>query len=57
MWLNVQEGNVFIILVVKDWVERQIAQWVHHEPEESIQRPIAPFKANFRGLAVILLTQ
>ena len=31
---------VFVTPVVEHWLEREIAQWVHHEG--SIQRPIAP---------------
>ena len=29
----------FVIPVVDLWLEREIAEWIHHE--ESIQRPIA----------------
>ena len=32
---------VFVTPVVEHWLEREIAQWVHHEG--SIQRPIAPW--------------
>ena len=31
----------FVIPVVENWLEQEIAQWVHHEG--SIQRPIAPW--------------
>ena len=30
----------FVAPVMEHWLEREIAQWVHHE--ESIQRPITP---------------
>ena len=33
--------NVFITLVVEHWLEREIAQWIHHE--ELIWRPITPW--------------
>ena len=33
-------GLLFVTPVVEHWLEREIAQWVHHE--ESIRRPIAP---------------
>ena len=32
--------TAFITPVVEDWLERDIAQWVHHEG--SIRRPITP---------------
>ena len=32
----------FVTPVMEHWLEREIAQWVHHEG--SIQRPIAPFR-------------
>ena len=32
--------TAFVTPVVKHWLEREIAQWVHYE--ESIRRPIAP---------------
>ena len=31
----------FVTPVVEHWLEREIAQWVHHEG--SIRRPIAPY--------------
>ena len=33
-------NSSFVTPVVEHWLEREIAQWVHHEG--SIQRPIAP---------------
>ena len=32
--------TVFVTPVVEHWLERKIAQWVHHKG--SIRRPIAP---------------
>ena len=32
--------TAFVTPVVEHWLEREIAQWVHHE--RSIRRPIAP---------------
>ena len=32
--------TAFFTLVVEHWLEREIAQWVHHEG--LIRRPIAP---------------
>ena len=32
--------TAFVTPVVEHWLEREIAQWVHHEG--SIRRPIAP---------------
>ena len=32
--------TVFVTPVVEHWLERELAQWVHHE--ESTRRPIAP---------------
>ena len=33
-------AHTFLIPVVEHWLEREIAQWVHHEG--SIRRPFAP---------------
>ena len=35
-----QDSTVFVTPVVEHWLEREIAQWVHHEA--SIRRSIAP---------------
>ena len=41
----------FFTPVVEHWLEREIAQWFHHE--ESIRRPIAPWaNAVYTGLQV-----
>ena len=32
--------TAFVIPIMEHWLEREIAQWVHHEG--SIRRPIAP---------------
>ena len=37
---SIAHTMTFVIPVVDHWLERQIAQWVHHEG--SIRRPIAP---------------
>ena len=36
-----QDNMAFVTPVVEHWLEREIAQWVHHE--ESIWRPITPW--------------
>ena len=35
-----ERGNPFVTPVVEHWLEREIAQWVHHEG--SIHGPISP---------------
>ena len=37
---RITHTTAFVKPVVEHWLEREIAQWVHHEG--SIQRPIAP---------------
>ena len=37
---RVAHAMAFVTTVVEHWLEREIAQWVHHEG--SIRRPIAP---------------
>ena len=37
---RITHTTVFVTPVVEHWLEREIAQWVHHEG--SIRRPIAP---------------
>ena len=37
---KIAHAMTFDTPVVKHWLEREIAQWVHHEG--SIRRPIAP---------------
>ena len=37
---KVAHTTAFVIPVVKHWLEREIAQWVHNE--RSIQQPIQP---------------
>ena len=32
--------TAFVTPVMENWLEREIAQWVHHE--SSIRRPMAP---------------
>ena len=36
---RITHTTAFVTPFVKHWLEREIAQWVHHE--ESIQQPIA----------------
>ena len=36
---RISHSTAFVTPVVEHWLEREIAQWVHHEG--SIQRPIA----------------
>ena len=38
---RITHTTVFVTPVVRHWLEREIAQWVHHEG--SIRRPIAPW--------------
>ena len=37
---RIAHTTAFVTPVVEHWLEREIAQWVHHEG--SIRRPIAP---------------
>ena len=37
---RIAHTTAFVTPVVENWLEREIAQWVHHEG--SIRRPIAP---------------
>ena len=37
---RITHTTAFVTPVVEHWLEREIAQWVHHEG--SIRRPIAP---------------
>ena len=37
---RIAQTMAFATPIVEHWLEREIAQWVHHEG--SIQRPIAP---------------
>ena len=37
---RITHTTAFVTPFVEHWLEREIAQWVHHE--ESIQQPIAP---------------
>ena len=37
---SIAHTTAFVTPVVEHWLEREIAQWVHHEG--SIRRPIAP---------------
>ena len=37
---RITQTMAFATPVVEHWLEREIAQWFHHE--ESIRRPIAP---------------
>ena len=37
---RIAHTTAFVMPVVEHWLEREIAQWVHHEG--SIRRPIAP---------------
>ena len=37
---RITHTTAFVTPVVEHWLEREIAQWVHHEG--SVQRPIAP---------------
>ena len=37
---RITHTTAFVTPVVENWLEREIAQWVHHEG--SIRRPIAP---------------
>ena len=37
---RITHNTAFVTPVVEHWLEREIAQWVHHEG--SIRRPITP---------------
>ena len=42
---RITHTTAFVTPVVEHWLEREIAQWIHHEG--SIRRPIAPWANTF----------